>query len=229
MAQDVAAAIAEGCSADHATGSLRCGEPEHMCNQCVKVASVDILGSGTACAEDPPNPLCVLFQSRIPAGLPKSLSTYYKQQTLTGYTAGLARRVCMDFNACVDAPWMATAGASNAVADFMAEVEAYGSSFGTDLALLATLPQAQWQEEARNFLSRYGLRASVTHILYGAFGDHPYFEIHACFICTYIFNARSTDGHIYLRTHSTSTRSTFEYDARACARHGRVTVNDVDL
>ena len=45
--------------------------------------------------------------SAIPQDLPSALSVYYREEVMDGYTAGLARRVCMDFGACVDSPWMA--------------------------------------------------------------------------------------------------------------------------
>ena len=123
--------IAAACESDHRTGALRCTDSHHLCRTCWEVAAWDIEGrtSPDPCLDRPGEELCLLMRGEIPQELPSALAAYYREEVLAGYTAGLARRVCMDFGACVDAPWMAAAGQSYATANFLAEVQAFGSFF----------------------------------------------------------------------------------------------------
>ena len=149
-AQTTAQAIADACAADHHTGSLRCTDPHHLCHKCWQVAAFDIAGGDPPCPDG--EALCVLMQREIPRELPAALATYYSEEVLGGYTAGLARRVCMDFGACVDSPWMGAAGASFAVAHFMAEMQAYGGFFHETSVYLGQIEKSDWAEEARTAL-----------------------------------------------------------------------------
>jgi hypothetical protein len=130
-AEVVKDSIAAACESDHRTGALRCTDTHHLCRTCWEVTAWDIEGrtAPDPCLDRPGEPLCILMQREIPQELPSALAVYYREEVLQGYTAGLARRVCMDFGACVDSPWMGAAGHSYATANFLAEVQAFGSFF----------------------------------------------------------------------------------------------------
>ena len=120
------------------------------------------------------------MQREIPQELPSALAAYYREEVLAGYNAGLARRVCMDFGACVDAPWMGVAGQSHAVQSFLAEVQAFGSFFHETTVYLGELNYDEWAAEARMSLvheasnKARGVAQAGTALTFGADAErHP--------------------------------------------------------